>query len=140
MGASRGENTNGAGLGGGVDELAAEVFPVLVVRSLFDDNLLIVVAELVDDVLVLLGQLKVVEGSYALLGNGGSVWRAKRLMLAGSSFYCMRLMQIDSRPTSRWLLQPQGSRAQSGAAEGRGPEEGEERLRTRTETVRGMNC
>ena len=60
-------------LGGGVDELFAEVLPVLVIRGLIHDDLLVVVRELVDDVLVLLAQLQVVEGCDAVLCDGGSV-------------------------------------------------------------------
>lgn len=66
-------NTYTLGLGGGVDELAAEVLPVLVVRGLLDDDLTVVVGQLVDNVLVLLVELQVVEGRYALLRDGGSV-------------------------------------------------------------------
>lgn len=71
-GGSRG-GANSSALGGSVDELLAEVLPVLIRRSLLNDNLLVVVAELVDDVLVLLGKLQVVVGSNALLRNGSSV-------------------------------------------------------------------
>ena len=62
-------------LGGSVDELLAEVLPVLVGGRLLNDNLLVVVRQLEDDVLVLLRQLQVVVGSYALLRNGGSGYR-----------------------------------------------------------------
>lgn len=61
-----------AALGSGVDELLAEALPVLVGRGLLDDNLLVVVRQLVDDVLELLGELEVIVGSYALRGNGRS--------------------------------------------------------------------
>jgi hypothetical protein len=44
-----------------------------------DNNLLVVVRELVDDVLVLLVELQVIVGSYALLGNGGSGTRRRRV-------------------------------------------------------------
>lgn len=67
------DQTYALGLGGGVDELAAEVLPVLVVRSLLDDDLTVVVRQLVDNVLVLLVKLEVVEGCYALLRDGSSV-------------------------------------------------------------------
>lgn len=56
-----------------VDELLAEGLPVLVVRGLLDNNLLVVVAELVDDVLVLLAELQVIEGRDTLLRDGRSV-------------------------------------------------------------------
>lgn len=80
----RGE-TNSTGLGGGVDKLLAELLPVLVIRSLLDDDLLVVVAELVDDVLVLLAELQVVVGSDALLGNGRSIKSNKvsRMRISG---------------------------------------------------------
>jgi hypothetical protein len=65
-------NSAGAGLGGGVDELLTEVVPVLVLRSLLNDNLLEVIRELVDDVLVLLVQLELIVGSDALLRDGGT--------------------------------------------------------------------
>lgn len=64
-------------LGGGVDELLAEVLPVLVVRGLVNDDLLGVVRELVDDVLVLLAQLQVVVGRDALLRDLDSKWRCQ---------------------------------------------------------------
>ena len=66
-------------LGGGVDELLTELFPVLVLGGVLDNNLLVVVGELVDDVLVLLVELQVIVGSYALLGNGGSGTRRRRV-------------------------------------------------------------
>jgi len=60
-------------LGLGVDELLAEVLPVVVARGFVDDDLLVVVRELVDDVLVLLAELQVVVGGDALLRDRGSV-------------------------------------------------------------------
>lgn len=78
-------------LGGRLDELLSEVVPVLVVGSLLNDNLLEVVRELEDDVLVLLGQLQVIVGSYAFLRNGRSTQAPKLLAVIptvnhGSSF------------------------------------------------------
>jgi hypothetical protein len=70
----RGDNTYRLALGRGIDKLLAEVFPVLVVRGLVDDDLLVVVRELEDNVLVLLAKLQVVEGLDALLRNGSSAW------------------------------------------------------------------
>lgn len=60
-------NSTALGLGLGVDQLLAEVVIVLIGRGLLDDDLLVVVRELVDDVLVLLGELELVVGRYALL-------------------------------------------------------------------------
>jgi hypothetical protein len=71
-GTCRGRATYTPGLGRSVDELLAEVVPVLVPGSLLDDNLLVVVRELEDDVLVLLGELQVTVGGYAILRNGGT--------------------------------------------------------------------
>lgn len=65
-------------LGGSVDELLTEVLPVTVVGGVLDNDLLVVVGELVDDVLVLLAKLQVVEGSYAVLRNGGTVFRKSK--------------------------------------------------------------
>ena len=62
-----GGQTYGLALGSGVHELLAEDFPVLVVRGIIDDDLAVVVRQLEDDVLVLLGKLGVVVRSYALL-------------------------------------------------------------------------
>lgn len=64
------QHTYSLGLGGGVDELLAEDLPVGVIGSLLDDDLLVVVGELEDNVLVLLVELQVIVGGYALLGNG----------------------------------------------------------------------
>src|SRR3569833_2384937 len=63
-------------LGGGRDQLLAEVLPVLIGRGLLDDDLLVVVCQLEDDVLVLLGQLQLIVGRYAVLRNGSSGRRA----------------------------------------------------------------
>lgn len=60
-------------LGLGVDELLAEILPVAVVRSLVDDDLLVVIGELVDDVFVLLVELQIVVGGDAFLRDRGSV-------------------------------------------------------------------
>lgn len=61
------------GLGLGADELVAEVF---VLRAVFagalDNNLLVVVGQLEDDVGVLLVELEVVVGRYAVLVDGRS--------------------------------------------------------------------
>ena len=69
-------------LGGSIDQLLTESFPVLIARSVLDDDLTVVVRQLEDDVLVLLGKLKVVVGSYAVLRDGstivGSMWLALR--------------------------------------------------------------
>lgn len=70
---------------GSVQELLTEVLPVLVARGVLDDNLLVVVRKLVNDVLVLLSELEVVEGSYALLGNGGSIGRKGGRMVSAMS-------------------------------------------------------
>lgn len=55
-----------------VDELLAEDLPVTLVRGFLDDDLLVVVRQLEDDELVLLAELQVIVGSYALLGDGRS--------------------------------------------------------------------
>jgi hypothetical protein len=44
-----------------------------------DNDLLVVVGKLVDDVLVLLVELQVVEGSYAVLRNGGTVFQKSKV-------------------------------------------------------------
>lgn len=59
-------------LGGGVEKGLTEALPILVVGGGLNNNLLVVIRELVDDVLVLLAELQVIVGSYALLRNGGS--------------------------------------------------------------------
>lgn len=56
----------------GVDELLTEDLPVALVRGVLDDDLLVVVRELEDDELVLLVELQVIVGRYAVLGNGRS--------------------------------------------------------------------
>lgn len=89
----RAVKTNSLGLGGGVDELLAEVLPVLVVGGILDDNLLEVVAELVDDVLVLLGELQVIVGSDALLADGSSV---KRGDIGLASWHCLFLYSMTA--------------------------------------------
>lgn len=53
-------------------ELLAEVLPVLIRGGFLDNDLTVVVRQLEDDELVLLGKLEVVEGGYALLRNGGT--------------------------------------------------------------------
>ena len=60
-------------LGGCVDELLTESLPILAVRSLIDNDLLVVVGKLVDDELVLLVELEVVVGLDGVLGHGSSV-------------------------------------------------------------------
>ena len=67
-----GFSTHRLALGGSVDELLTEVLPVAVTRSLLNDNLLVVVRQLVDNVLVLLVELELVEGSNALLRNSST--------------------------------------------------------------------
>ena len=62
----------GLALRRGVDELLAEDLPVTIVRGVLDDDLLVVVRQLEDDELVLLVELQVIVGSYALLGDGRS--------------------------------------------------------------------
>lgn len=52
---------------------------------MLDNNLLVVIRELVNNVLVLLGELEVVEGSYALLGNGGTVGTKRVQMVSAMS-------------------------------------------------------
>jgi hypothetical protein len=76
--AGQGRKTHRLGLGGSIDELLAEVLPVLVGRGLLHDNLLVVVRQLVDDVLVLLVELQLVEGSDALLAGLRSRWEEGR--------------------------------------------------------------
>lgn len=56
----------------GVDELLAENLPVTLGGGLLDDDLAVVVGQLEDDELELLGKLEVVEGVYALLRDGSS--------------------------------------------------------------------
>lgn len=60
------------GLGSGVQELLAEVLPVLIRRGLLDNNLPVVIRQLEDDVPVLLALLEIVVCGYAFLRNGGS--------------------------------------------------------------------
>lgn len=64
-------------LGGSVEKRLTECLPVGIIRGLLDDDLLVVVRELVDDVLVLLVELEVVKGVYAILRYLGSVKGAK---------------------------------------------------------------
>lgn len=56
----------------GVDELLAESLPVLISGSVLDYDLTVVVGELEDKVLELLGKLQVVEAAYAFLGDDGT--------------------------------------------------------------------
>lgn len=68
------KETYGLALRLGVDELLAKVVVLgAALRGAVDDNLLVVVRELEDDVLVLLVELEVVVGGYALLVDGGAV-------------------------------------------------------------------
>lgn len=87
-------------LGGSVDELLTEVLPVAVVGGVLDNDLLVVVGELVDNVLVLLVKLQVVESSYAVLGNGGSV----------SKKQIMRLARLSQNWLSGCCVLPRGGR------------------------------
>lgn len=116
--------TNSLALGGGVDELLAEVVPVLVVGSLLDDNLLVVVAELVDDVLVLLGELQVVVGSDALLADGGSIKRGDVGLAIWPGFFFYSVMVLDYFPPSaqpcRTVSQAKSQVRRGGATTGRG--------------------
>lgn len=57
----------------GIDELFAENRPVVLLRRLFDNDFLPVVADLVDDVLDVLAQLELVEGANALGRDGDTV-------------------------------------------------------------------
>ena len=71
----------------GVEKLLAEYVKVGLLGSLFDDNLLPVVADLVDDPLDILAELELVEGANALGRDGDTVtvlvprelvvWRAR---------------------------------------------------------------
>lgn len=111
--AAANNGTHALALGSGVDKLLTEVIPVLVGRGLVDNNLLVVVAQLVNDVLVLLGKLQVIVGSDAVLRDGGSA----------NSILLVRILVRDHR---RWLRAPRlparfGARcgARCGAAEAR---------------------
>ena len=66
----------------GVKELLAEDRPVSILGCLLNNNLLPVVADLVDDPLDVLAKLKLVEGADALRGDGDTAWL---LVYAGPS-------------------------------------------------------
>ena len=66
------EGTYAPALGRGVDKLFAKVLPIFVLRSFLDNDLLVIVRELEDDVLVLLGELQFIIGGYAFLRNRGT--------------------------------------------------------------------
>lgn len=81
---SPGGHSHGLALRGGIDELLAEGLVVGVVGRLLDDDLLVVVGQLEDDELVLLAELQVIVGGYALLGDGRSAaggWLAAAWLL-----------------------------------------------------------
>ena len=91
--AAANNGTYALALGSGVDKLLTEVIPVLVGRGLVDNDLLVVVAQLVNDVLVLLGKLQVIVSSDAVLRDGGSA----------NSTLLVRILLRDHR---RWLRAP----------------------------------
>jgi len=64
--------TYAPGLCRGIDELFAEVLPIIIIGSLLDNNLLVVIRELEDNVLVLLRQLQLIVSGYAFLRNRGT--------------------------------------------------------------------
>jgi hypothetical protein len=66
----------------GVEQLLTEDVEVGLLGSLLNDNLLPVVADLVDDPLDVLAKLKLVEGADALRGDGDTAWL---LVYAGPS-------------------------------------------------------
>lgn len=82
-------------LGSGVDELLTESLPILILRGLLDNNLLVVVRKLVDDELVLLVELELVEGSDALLRDARSVSRRK--YVSGGSCHGVAVSSTSSR-------------------------------------------
>lgn len=66
--------TYASALSGSVDQrLAEDIVALAGISGLVDNDLLVVIGELEDDVLVLLAQLEVVEGRYALLVDGRSI-------------------------------------------------------------------
>jgi hypothetical protein len=67
--------TYALGLVGGGDELLAESLPVLVVGRLLDDDLFVVVRQLKDNVLELLGELQVIVASNTVRRGGCSRYR-----------------------------------------------------------------
>lgn len=64
--------TNSLVLGLSVHQLLTEGVPVAILRCLFDNNLLVVVRQLVDNVLDILVELQLVEFRHALRGDGDS--------------------------------------------------------------------
>lgn len=65
----------------GVDQLLAKVFVFgAILAGALNDNLLVVIRELVNDVFVLLVELEVVVGRYALLVDGSSAVQSRTLV------------------------------------------------------------
>ena len=104
-------STYSLGLGLGVDKLLAEVVVLgAVVAGAVDNDLLVVVRQLVDDVFVLLVELELVVGRYALGADGGSGgWLAPVCLVLGHA----------SRPVLAPMHRSQAARRQDVEGAGR---------------------
>jgi len=68
-----------------VEQLLTEGTEIGLLARLLDDNLLPVVADLVDDPFSVLAELELVEGGYAVGVDGDTVYRRSRLVRVRSS-------------------------------------------------------